>query len=359
MFEKVLNPQRTSLLARRQGALEQLKTVGEPKNELKMPTMPVRRATSPSTRSHARSPSFALFPQSQNSTPRKTQLLSPDSARVRSNTSPADLPSPTQNTFGSRTPEPKVAVVEPTPSSSYNHLKDSPQKGKLTIASLARARGDRAHPPRSSYFVGEPSPIMESPMEMEPPVVPPGIMSGGQIMKLSEYELANQPIAAREEVPPRAMVKTHTPTTSTGSSTAATVSSAGKHTASSSTSSAQTYRTLNSQITLYTDTDVDEVDPMVIGGGRNMTPAEVSIARQISLSRQQRKIFQQTQQRPSLAISKPRLHIEQAESARMVTPKSSTPTLIVPENPLESSFPTPLGVARSRKSERIIIDATP
>lgn len=36
MFEKVLNPQRTSLLARRQGALEQLKTVGESKSERKV-----------------------------------------------------------------------------------------------------------------------------------------------------------------------------------------------------------------------------------------------------------------------------------------------------------------------------------
>ncbi|KAH7035583.1 uncharacterized protein B0I36DRAFT_382261 [Microdochium trichocladiopsis] len=369
MFEKVLNPQRVSLLSRRQGALEQLKTAGEVKNNFKKQTIsqPIRRATSPSTTSHARSPSFTLFPQS--TTPRRTgptgsQMLSPEMARARSNTSPAHLPSPTKTTFDQPPSELKGAGTEGAPTLTYNHLRDTPQNGKLTIASLARARGDHRHPPRTSYFVGEPSPIMESPMEMETPTGQAGSKSGGQVPKPSAYELSRQMAAAQAQTTPTAAIKAHAASASTASLTSASASSAGGHAANSSISSAQTYRTLNSQISLYTDTDVDETDPMVIGGGREMTPAEVSIARQISLSRQQRKKFQptltvaSTQNKVGRTSSKPRIQTDQIESARMVTPKTATPTLVVPEDPLHSPYATPLGVARSRKSERIIIDAT-
>ncbi|KAJ1331610.1 hypothetical protein MN608_05070 [Microdochium nivale] len=379
MFEKVLNPSRTSLLSRRQGALEQLKTVDEA-NEVSKKLAPhqnIRRATSPDTATPARSPSFLLFPQ--DSTPWKTgqissHLLSPHSARTRSNTSPAHLPSPTRTTFGQATPEPKSTPVENVPSPIYNHLRDSPQKGKLTIASLARARGDQKYPPRASYFVGgsEPSPIIESPVELDsPPLGPNDSTPTNQSRKLNTQDPSSKQIlaASDRQTSPTAVLKAPAASTYSASLSSATASSSsGKHIANSSTSSAQTYRTLNSQISLYTDTDVDETDPMLIGGGRDMTPAEVSIARQISVSRQQRQLLQ-----PKLSIisthgraataspsKTPRAQASppNGESARMVTPKTATPTLVVPEDLMHSPYVTPLGVARSRKSSRVVIDAT-
>ncbi|KXJ95374.1 hypothetical protein Micbo1qcDRAFT_192416 [Microdochium bolleyi] len=349
MFEKVLNPSRTSLLSRRQGALEQLKTVGESNEE------------------------------PRDSAPRKTgqsgsHMLSPHSALTRSNTSPAHLPSPTRANFDQKTSESKLVIAEPSPTPSYNHLRDSPQKGKLTIASLARARGDQRHPPRASYFAGggEPSPIIESPMELDSPgAAPSDLKASNQTPKQTIYESPPRqiPVVREQQASPTAVFRAPAASTSSSSLISASVStSSAKHMANSSTSSALTYRTLNSQISLYTDTDVDETDPVMIGGGRDMTPAEVSIARQISVSRQQRQLLQpklsivSTHNKSTMvsASRTPRLQASPAsgESARMVTPKTATPTLVVPEDPLHSPYVTPLGVARSRKSERIIIDAT-
>ncbi|MCJ1391986.1 hypothetical protein MMC18_004853 [Xylographa bjoerkii] len=80
MFSQVLKPEQPSLMVRRQAQLERLKTVGDMKplpSPLQSRTnlqVPVRRATSPSPRSM--SPSFSLFPAPQLSSKRVPSPLS-------------------------------------------------------------------------------------------------------------------------------------------------------------------------------------------------------------------------------------------------------------------------------------------
>ncbi|SPQ23636.1 824309c7-f528-479b-95fa-1169344889fe [Thermothielavioides terrestris] len=103
MFSGVLNANGTksSLLERRQATLEKLKTISDGREDemVEERTRP-RRATSPQP---GKSPAFSLFPQ----TPTRqsgveavsTSLAPPSRGLTRSNTSPAYLPSPARATF--------------------------------------------------------------------------------------------------------------------------------------------------------------------------------------------------------------------------------------------------------------------
>ncbi|AEO66936.1 uncharacterized protein THITE_2115520 [Thermothielavioides terrestris NRRL 8126] len=103
MFSGVLNANGTksSLLERRQATLEKLKTISDGREDemVEERTRP-RRATSPQP---GKSPAFSLFPQ----TPTRqsgveavsTSLAPPPRGLTRSNTSPAYLPSPARATF--------------------------------------------------------------------------------------------------------------------------------------------------------------------------------------------------------------------------------------------------------------------
>ncbi len=98
MFGSVLNPQQppSSLLARRQATLDRLKTINDKlREEDAKEAARQKRKTSPQP---VKSPAFSLFPQSTPSAkkPESPRKLSP---RMRSNTSPAVLPSPVQPTF--------------------------------------------------------------------------------------------------------------------------------------------------------------------------------------------------------------------------------------------------------------------
>ncbi|MCJ1382502.1 hypothetical protein MMC17_005615 [Xylographa soralifera] len=108
MFSQVLKPEQPSLMVRRQAQLEKLKTIGDtkplssPGQSMTNLQIPVRRATSPSPRSM--SPSFSLFPAPQLSSKRVPSPLSlvKPSPLHRSATAPGAL-SPARAAFESST----------------------------------------------------------------------------------------------------------------------------------------------------------------------------------------------------------------------------------------------------------------
>ena len=104
MFGQVLDKKRmsrdqsSSLLARRQATLSKLKTINDEQQEPPLEVLePPRRMSSPQAKS---SPTFHLFPP----TPKRTSLQQAQSPRLRSNTSPAGLPSPNQAQFNPAPP---------------------------------------------------------------------------------------------------------------------------------------------------------------------------------------------------------------------------------------------------------------
>ncbi|MCJ1430985.1 hypothetical protein MMC27_000335 [Xylographa pallens] len=128
MFSQVLKPEQPSLMVRRQAQLERLKTIGDtkplpnPVQAMANPSIPIRRATSPSPRSM--SPSFSLFPAPQISSkrvPSPLSLIRP-SPLHRSATAPGAL-SPARTAFESSTriskgsTLPSATIRSPTQSS--------------------------------------------------------------------------------------------------------------------------------------------------------------------------------------------------------------------------------------------------
>ncbi|KAI1766212.1 hypothetical protein GGR53DRAFT_223422 [Hypoxylon sp. FL1150] len=351
MFGSVLQPQsQPSLLARRQATVQKLKTIDdavEKEEEDKHHRIP-RRATSPqpTTASTTRSPTFALFPPTP---PRKSAytLVSAASPRLRSNTSPALLPSPSQESFDlsttyhcrrpSRT-EPKINKQKEH--AVHNHKESVvhlTQRGKLTIATLDRAREQQAAAAREHQFSPDSSNlILESPTDD---------------LSSPEFEVvkseAIRPPASYIQSPKWQMVTPPQQTPQQTPSTASTsITSERKPTPSSPTSSTHSNATSTSQ-------DADDL----LGDMANMNPVELSIARQISISRQQRKLLKPLQTvptplrprpSPSTRTSVPK--IVMGKNERLAETKSSTPTLITPEE----SWNTQL--AAHRKSDRVILD---
>lgn len=144
------------------------------------------------------------------------------------------------------------------------------------------------------------------------------------------------------------------PTTYALSSGPPSATSARKASASSpfSASSAQTHVTAPPP-------DLDEPDNIVT----SRDPVQISIARQISLSRDQRKLLKPLETSFSLrtkagspvanvhrGVSPVVPRIGMADNERLAETRSATPTLVVPSHTLESDL------AAHRKSERIIIE---
>ncbi|KAL1835424.1 hypothetical protein VTJ49DRAFT_6742 [Mycothermus thermophilus] len=145
MFSGVLNADgnnnnnNKSLLERRQATLEKLKTIGDDtENDASHSRVPPRRATSPQP---MRSPTFSLFPSDRQSNyiassgfaMASTTSLAPPPSRglTRSNTSPAYLPSPSRTTFAAP-PMPQQDSLEP------------PRREKKTVTILSpRAMEER------------------------------------------------------------------------------------------------------------------------------------------------------------------------------------------------------------------------
>ncbi|KAH6895387.1 hypothetical protein B0T10DRAFT_214735 [Thelonectria olida] len=146
MFGGVLGPQNnsssSSLLARRQATLDRLKTLNDEiaeggEEELPRP----RRATSPQPKA---SPAFSLFPGAPRASP------SQPSPRLRSLTSPAMLRSPVRNTFGGESKSGKDQVKSETlQPRSFEPSRSTPGTNSPKLVSKFSKQPKRPSAPKS------------------------------------------------------------------------------------------------------------------------------------------------------------------------------------------------------------------
>lgn len=319
MFGNLLNQSQpaSSLLARRQATLDKLKTINDKimhEEEEKSRTRQ-RRATSPQP---TKSPAFTLFPATPSGrshlnppTPRK---LSP---RMRSNTSPALLPSPSKPSFD---------LEQSRMDSSRGRTLAAPTQRpseQRNVSSTGR-RGDASNesPKHGFYFnQNESSLVLDSPTEME-----------------DEEVIVSKPFRPAIQEPEWEMI-------SAPSSTASSMKKSP-----SSASSVQTHVTRPS-----VDVTIDEADAVL------KSAVEISIARQISISRQQRQLLRPLQTNASSLQARGRMASPNkpgvspvnklARDERIQETKFSTPTLIHPRETFDSQL------QQHRKSERVVLEA--
>ncbi|KAK3943821.1 hypothetical protein QBC46DRAFT_417891 [Diplogelasinospora grovesii] len=395
MFSGVLNPQGTpsSLLARRQATLEKLKTINDriESEEEERERARYRRATSPQP---TKSPGFTLFPPADPQTPRR---LTP---RMRSNTSPALLPSPSRAGFefglNQHPPEQQpqqatvkkerktVTIISPRTMDERNRLA---QVEKLREQQQQQQAETQRTQEETTHHVGRGHGFHFGPEESAL------ILDSPQSMSSSEYypgeEVAEPqlfPLPMPHAVPlkptiPEPQWQMISPATSgvsgaTGGSVASSVTT--KRSLSSASSSAGSVQT---QITRPSSPKLDL--KIAEGDAALKAAVEISIARQISISRQQRQLLRPLQTnvvnvqtttqgsgggggggvvgRGMRRSASPNSATTTAKSkgvmtvagGRVAETKFSTPTLVVPEETLDSQ----LALAAHRKSERVILEA--
>ncbi|KUI56850.1 hypothetical protein VP1G_04164 [Cytospora mali] len=274
MFSDVLNegPKQepaVSLLARRQATLERLKmlkTTTETE-DMEKETSRQRRATSPQP---APTPKLALFPMPPAGritpgmeTPKSQPRL------ARSNTSPGRFPSPIQTTFDIRHGPPTARVPHAKNLTVPNPFENSPPQ---TTSRSGRKEQEPIYPTDTSFHFGpdetEPEPILESPTEIGSP---------------AEF-IITQPFKPTLHEPQWQMISP--PSASTTSETPSIQSSTTSSGRRRSPSVASSTTTLTKPSTEIDDPDV-----------AFQNAVEVSIARQISISRQQRQLLRPLQAR--------------------------------------------------------------
>ncbi|KAI9167054.1 hypothetical protein HJFPF1_03173 [Paramyrothecium foliicola] len=263
MFGNVLNAQSSSsLLARRQATLDRVKTTREdlsikPKesNQAVVDEWPrIRRATSPQP---ARTPSFTIFP----STPDRTGEIRGLSPKVRSRTSPAVLPSPAREMSSSGTRLQERVLPKP-PSSREPERSDvvsrsvSVQKEQPRLVSKFNKQSPRITSPQtaetSSTFVESPTQIVQGGDGQVHVKSPPAFVE-------PSWEAKSPPHSATS--PPNTIYR---------------------QTPQPSVSSLQTISRVS------TDEDAEREKAL-------QSAVEISIARQISVSRQQRTMLRPVQ----------------------------------------------------------------
>lgn len=318
MFGSVLQTQASSgLLARRQANLDCLMTIKdeisrESGEELPRP----RRATSPQPRN---SPTFSLFPQTPRGVkPNFSQMPSP---RLRSNTSPALLPSPSQATFE----EGKVMRREPLRAKvvQVGGGKDSRRETDTGPRPMQLVSKFNKQP---SLLAHETSNLVES------PEVDSGsfhIHHGDSRKTTSTERVRPTPsvsiasTSSNPEVPEKLELPLSKTTSNSSNSTA------------------------------HAEVDPDQAF-------RNAV--EISIARQISVSRQQRKMLRPLQRQQSWrtptnssansVVSDTLEEIPVGKNERLSQTKTATPRLVNPRNLLGS----PDELLVNRKSELVILE---
>ncbi|KAF3055883.1 hypothetical protein GL218_07065 [Daldinia childiae] len=272
------------------------------------------------------SPSLALFPAAPSKKPAQTSHNSP--SRLRSNTSPAQLRSPLKESFDHITSHQKM----PPSDEPNSHLRKGPPahrypQEKLTIATLARAREQQAAAREHQFSSETSSLILDSPTDPSSP----------------EFEIVKseplRPKASYLQEPKWQMI---TPPNTTPPTTASSSTSDKKP----SPSPASPAHSHLSQMSQDDDDDDDILD------SSNMNPVELSIARQISISRQQRKMLKPLNKVSVRKQPPPVPKIAIAQNERLAETKTATPTLVIPEE--EPTAQSPL--AYHRKSERVVLD---
>ncbi|KAH8889835.1 hypothetical protein GQ53DRAFT_651583 [Thozetella sp. PMI_491] len=353
MFSGLLNPQGTqgtpSLLQRRQATLEKLKTINDNLDldlEREKEKIRQRRATSPQpTKSPA---GFTLFPSTPGReappprlmpgptvTPRR---LSP---RSRSNTSPALLPSPSKPNFPVSAPPKKekktVKIVSPRTMDEQNRAanverlreqqaqqaQQARQQTQTQTTIVVQDKGFHFGPDESGL-------ILDSPQSMDEEDVIHSRATKPAILE-PQWQIISPP--------------------------------------SSSASSVATKRSPSSASSVQTTVTRPSLDE---GEAALQAAVEISIARQISVSRQQRQLLVPLQtnvaqfgtrsgsaamaraadRSPNSAASASRSPINKlGRNERVAETKFSTPTLVVPRETLENQL------AQHRKSERVVLES--
>lgn len=335
MFGSVLHQQHgpqpaSSLLERRQATLNKLKSISDAieKEEAERQKGRLRGSSSPTPT--VKSPGFALFPQPPAN--RLTAATQKSMGLQRSNTSPAMLHSPLRAQFGqvqTATRETNSSAIggartNPTLRPSARPMDPVLEKVPAQVPEVVVPRPST--PPKGYHFGPDTSSfIFESPSDNEQDDEP----------ETEPIVIKSQPV--RPSIPsPQWQILN--PTTYT-SSTASSVTSTRKRSP-SPVSSVPTHVTRPSF-------DLDEPDNIIITNPSN--PVEMSIARQISVSRQQRKMLKPLQ--TAFAQPKRTSPVKQPSPMRLAETKSSTPTLVTPDT---AGFNSPQ--AQHRKSERVVLE---
>lgn len=340
MFGSVLDKtdsSSSSLLARRQATLERLKTINEriQKEEEEKERLRERRASSPQ---FAKSPGFALFPFPPSSEQQPSPASPPrrPDARYRSYTSPANLPTPVKATFDlevAKKERKTVTIISPRTMEQHKLATIPRSRSQESIGESIASTVDGEFAafhfgPDVSGF------ILDSPKGLHSP-------DSSRRPSVADNQPAKPASGWPTITPDRVAAAASSPPSSTTTSTHRSASSSG--------SSVNTHLTRPSL-------DIDESDTAL------KAAVEISIARQISISRQQRTLLRPLRTEiaqmpsPSRSSSRPgtkvspieKVHISKTEG-RVVETKSSTPTLVVPRETLEN-YP-----AAHRKSERVVM----
>ncbi|KAL8371948.1 hypothetical protein RB595_001655 [Gaeumannomyces hyphopodioides] len=334
MFGNLLDARRDSaLLNRRQATVEKLHAISDrvvaERGLGETPIAYPRRATSPQTVMESpifTSPAFAMFPTPPQSRPERLVVPAPMSpTRMRSNTSPANLPSPMQSTFGSDALSRGQAVAAPAPPS-------------------------RALPVTSKVMYFEPgqsSLVLDSPTSLDDDAnLSPRPITQSQPLRPNLAEPQWQIIT-----PPVSAAPSSTSSSSTGSGGAA---------RKRSPSVASSVRTNITKPSL----EIEESDSAL------KAAVEISIARQISVSRQQRNLLLPLHTGPGSIrqgagggpIRSASPHeggvgsasgspVKLGKNERLVESVASTPTLIRPPHTPDSEL------LNYRKSSRVVLEA--
>ncbi|KAK3318424.1 hypothetical protein B0H66DRAFT_603012 [Apodospora peruviana] len=355
MFSGVLNQQgaapASSLLARRQATLEKLKTINDRiLDEEEKQKNKYRRATSPQP---TKSPAFTLFPSTPVRPPHGTASnLAPRGtpSRMRSNTSPALLPSPSRTSF-----EPKQnpvveqqAIRKERKTVTIVSPRTMDERGRAAhVEKLREQQAEAQRPPplpqqTTGFRFGpeESALILDSPQSMS------GDEQDRPITGLDREVVDSFPFKPTLPEPQWQMISTP-PNTSieTGSVTT-------KRTMSSSASS--TASSTQTQLTRPPSIDVDEEDADL------KAAVEISIARQISISRQQRQLLRPVRSntvlvgggQPANVIPTGRGVIRSASS-----PSSAATIAGLKGRVAETKLAIPkVELAQHRKSERIVLE---
>ncbi|KAI8635284.1 hypothetical protein F5Y19DRAFT_6645 [Xylariaceae sp. FL1651] len=345
MFNSVLNSN-SSLMARRQVTVPKLKSIedaAEREEEEKVQGV-IRRATSPQP---AIQPSgFALFPTSRQGhfTPQK---LSP---RLRSNTLPALFSSSSKATPSRPVQGFKRPSVDETPASNHPRRPSHPHEQCKAASAMASKAIVQVEVSRVPHFSNDQSNlVLDSPTEIEP---------------VTYDAVKTQPLKpAAHHLPPEPKWQMISPSQKTPSTASSSTSSYRKRSPSLASSS-------RTQTTQYSQ-DFDEPSSYpenTPNSGLKLTPVEISIARQISMSREQRKLLQPLRtglspspsaspggskpSRGSPARTSPMAGVAMGQNERLVETKTSTPTLVHPPETLDPQ----LLLAQHRKSEWIVLE---
>lgn len=335
-----------SLLSRRQATLQRLKTIddkveAEEMEKEKERAARQRRATSPQPTA---TPQLRLFPMPSEG--RVTPAMDTPTSRsrpLRSNTSPGRLPSPTQATFDTK-PITVAAKTSHGPTLVVpNPFDNSPPQSRKQ----AKREPEPIYPTDTSFHFGPDKSglILDSPTEIDSP---------------SEEIVISQPFKPTLHEPQWQMVSPQSVSaSSTAPSVLSSTTSGNRHRSPSAASSATTHTHATKP-----SSDMDEMEAAL------QSAVEVSIARQISISRQQRQLLRplQTRRGPggggggerSASVSPlgvkivksptPSRRLGEEEAIKDI--KSSTPTLIHPrEAPVN-----PAHLAQNRKSSWAVVE---